>query len=740
MGEVRRGWLQQLRDRGVMRVAASYAVIGWLLLQIADVTFEPLGLPSWAMPSLIVAVVIGFPVAVVLAWFYELGDAGITRDAAPDAAPRPHVHGVRRYADVAIIGVLLVVVAVLLVRQSDLGRPPPPEKPALAVMPFANLSADASQQYFSDGLAEEVLDRLGQVPGLMVVARSSSFSLREQKLDVRQIAERLGVGAVLEGTVRREGRRLRLTAKLVDGKTGFQLWSGSFDREVSDVFAVQAELAQAVIDAIVPVARGDTHPDTLAAPPPTTSLTAYDLYLLGRSNYNSRWTGNLKKAVEQFEQALAQDPKFARAQTLLALTRVLLIDMDDEPPITPREQRVELAETAVYQALALDPKSGEAQVAYANLLRTLGREGAQAAYERAIALNPNSADAWHGYAFFLHERNEVAQSAAATRRAHELDPLAISPWMNYLGDIQRPGNKEAYKAELDRAYTAFVGNPDALRRFAITAGPAGFPLEAWKFITAAQRDGGGSGLSRSMTRVGPLGLWMPIDPQYVIDHGMRRLPDIDDPSMRAWLLSKLIAAHGRLLHEELLDDLYRQYAAVTDPNDPQLRAMQAFWYSVFERYDRAAEALEGIDPLALETWFGPSTFGLSEDQQALPALLRTWRATGRSAEADRLARDTLVRYRRERPRDPRAAPYDLWVRDAALAANEGLKDEAVELLQQAMLAADVPMDFAPELPWFRSLEGHPKYDALLRELRARIAHAREGMLALDASLPPSKRI
>ena len=170
--------LQRLRERGVLRVAASYAVIAWLLLQIADVTFEPLGVPRWVMIALITAAVLGFPVAIMLAWHFELGDRGLERDTAADAAARPVVHGLRRYADVAIIGVLLATVAALLVRQSDLGKPPPPDRPTIAVLPFANLSGDPAQEYFSDGLAQELLDRLGRVPGLAVIGRSSSFSLK----------------------------------------------------------------------------------------------------------------------------------------------------------------------------------------------------------------------------------------------------------------------------------------------------------------------------------------------------------------------------------------------------------------------------------------------------------------------------------------------------------------------------------------------------------------------------------
>ena len=228
----RRGVLSRLRERGVIRVAASYAVIAWLLLQIADVTFEPLGVPRWVMISLIAAAVLGFPVAIALAWHFELGDRGLDRDTAADAAARPAVHGLRRYADVAIIGVLLVGGGGACSSGSRTSaRPPPPASPTIAVLPFENLSGDPAQEYFSDGLAEEMLDRLGRVPGLTVMARSSSFSFKGKGLDAKTIAERLGVTTVLEGSVQRDGRRLKLTARLIDGATGRQAWSGSFDRE-----------------------------------------------------------------------------------------------------------------------------------------------------------------------------------------------------------------------------------------------------------------------------------------------------------------------------------------------------------------------------------------------------------------------------------------------------------------------------------------------------------------------------
>ena len=281
--------LSRLRERGVVRVAASYAVIAWLLLQIADVTFEPLGVPRWVMITLITAAVLGFPVAIALAWHFELGDRGLARDTAADAAARPVVHGLRRYADVAIIGVLLATVAALLVRQSDLAKPPPPDRPTIAVLPFANLSGDPAQEYFSDGLAQELLDRLGRVPGLAVIGRSSSFSFKGKALDARTIAGRLGATTILEGAVRRTGQQLRVSATLVDGDTGRTIWSQSYDRAMTDVFAVQEEVAAAVIDSIVPAVRGNG--TNAVSPAPTRDTAAYDLYLLGRAAQEARTAG-----------------------------------------------------------------------------------------------------------------------------------------------------------------------------------------------------------------------------------------------------------------------------------------------------------------------------------------------------------------------------------------------------------------------------------------------------------------
>jgi adenylate cyclase len=387
--------LQRLRERGVVRVAVSYVVIAWLTLQIADVVFEPLGIPAWAMTALVIAALAGFPIAIALAWFLEIGAHGVEVDTATVGVPRPTARGLRRYADMIVIGVLVVAVAVLAVRQSDLGKPKPPENPAIAVLPFANMSGDPEQEYFSDGLAQEVLDRLGRIPGLTVIARSSSFAYKGKDADSRTIARQLGATTLLGGSVRRDGERLRLSAQLVDGATGREIWSGTFDRRMSDVFAVQEELAGAIIDAIVPTARGEASKRPM---PLTADVKAYDLYLLGRQAQEARTGWRLRDSVSYFEQAIASDPKFAKAHAALARSLALWRYYREIPPPDDVSRR---AEAEAHAALALDPDSSEAHAALATAVRDEHPETAEREYQRALELNSNNVAALWDYVVLL---------------------------------------------------------------------------------------------------------------------------------------------------------------------------------------------------------------------------------------------------------------------------------------------------------------------------------------------------
>ena len=666
------------------------------------------------MTSLIVAAVLGFPVAIALAWFYEVGDQGVQLDTAPAGDVRPTVHGKRRYADLAIIGVLLVAVAVLLVRQSDIGKPPAPANPAIAVLPFENLSGDPQQEYFSDGLAEEVLDRLGRVPGLKVIASSSSFSFKGKHQDAKTIASQLGVTTVLEGSVRRDGRKLKVNAKLIDGQSGFQLWSGSFDREVTDIFAVQAELAAAVIDAIVPAARGDT----VAAPPPTTNLDAHDHYLLGLAGQRARTPQRLAESVAHLEQAVDLDPSYAQAHAALANSLVLLNVYSNEPSAANAPAR---AEQAAYKALALDPSLSDAHGALGNVLRGTERPGAEEEYKRALELNPNNAIVVHDYSVYLGNfASREAEAWALSDRLLELDPRSPNHWTNVLGRVLSTQGAAAYRKQFARALQIFEGDVDGLVLIGVRA-TGEFPLEAYRASLAIERAGDHTmALLASVEALTALGQY---DESIARIETVMAAPGVERLSVMPSALSA-VGLKGDFEHlEELLNDPARAHAI------PSYRyASDAFWYSVQGRYADASNSLAKAGSVHAG---GGGPMGSSLELGALPALVRLYLAEGREADAQDLTRKFHDWFRTERKGVPGQAADNVLLAGSAIVSGE--RAAAVRYLEAAMKQVPIPFLFYPQLPWFKSLEGEPGYAEVVAELERRRADILAEITALEAA-------
>jgi TolB-like protein len=722
---MRPGLIARLRERGVLRVAASYAVIAWLLLQIADVTFDPLGVPKWVMTSLIVAAVLGFPVAVALAWFYEVGDHGVQRDTAAEGAARPSVHGKRRYSDLVIIGVLLVAVAVLLVRQSDIGKPPLPASPAIAVLPFENLSGDPEQEYFSDGLAVEVLDRLGRVPGLRVIASSSSFSFKGKNQDAKTVAGQLGVTTVLQGSVRRDGRKLKVNAKLIDGSTGFQLWSGSFDREVTDIFAVQAELAAAVIDAIVPAARGDTAP----APPPTTNLDAHDHYLLGLAAQRSREVSRLSESVAHLEQAVALDPSYAQAHAALANSLLLAMGYSGGRWTGGPTDPLARAEQAAYKALALDASLSDAHGALGNVLRYAQRPGAEDEYKRALELNPNNAIVAHDYTVLLSDLpGREADANALLDRALELDPRSAIDWTNKLGRVLETEGTAAYRKQFEKAMQVFAGDADGLGVLTLAANAStGYPYEAYRLSHA---------LSHAIDRAGgdrTTAMLASLSPLIALGEYDECLARIDAIKAIGGVAAVTIAP-SEIMAAGLKGDFKRLDAALAIPDranvaDHYRYVVDAFWYSAQDRFEEAATALARAGDF--EQVPDGGVMGASLGVGALPAVVRIYDAEGREHEAQAMVARFRERLRREPGARGRDATQNVLLAEVAIAA--GQRAEAVRHLQAAMKQVPIPERLHPQLPWFRSLEGEPGYAQIVDELEQRRAAIRAQIAASDAA-------
>jgi TolB-like protein/Tfp pilus assembly protein PilF len=301
------------------------------------------------------------------------------------------------------------------------------------VLPFVDLSPQRDQEYFSDGLTEELITSLSQVPGLRVAARTSSFQFKGRNPDVHEVGRKLDVGAVLEGSVRKSGDRLRVSAQLTSVKDGYQLWSDSYDRRLADVVAVQEDVARAIVAALR--VRLAPARDSALTARPTADLQAYDLYLKGRYAWNLRTGPSLREAVSDLEQAVARDPDFARAWAALADAYLLVVPYAGGSPAEGWRK----AHAAATRALALDPASAEAytSLAYGNTIYGWNWSEAEENFRRALAADPNYATGHHWYGDFLAGRGRLAEALSEMGQARRLDPLALQiatewGWVSYL--------------------------------------------------------------------------------------------------------------------------------------------------------------------------------------------------------------------------------------------------------------------------------------------------------------------
>jgi len=358
----------------------------------------------------------------------RLGDAvGSTHTLA---VPRPR----RPIARPIAVGLTLVFLALGGYAVIRWVRPPGAAPLAsAAVLPFVDLSPQKDQEYFSDGLTEELITTLSQVPGLRVAARTSSFQFKGQSPDVHEVGRKLDVGAVLEGSVRKSGNRLRVSTQLISVKDGYQLWSDSYDRDLADVFAVQEDVARSIVAALR--VRLAPARDSALAVRPTGDLAAYDLYLKGRFAWNQRTGPALREAVSYLEEAVARDATFARAWAALADAYLLVVPYAGGSPADTWRK----AEAAARKALALDSTSAEAytSLGYGNMIYAWNWPAAEENFKRAIAADPNYATGHHWYGDFLAGRGRLPESLAEMSRAHQLDPLSRQigvewGWVSYL--------------------------------------------------------------------------------------------------------------------------------------------------------------------------------------------------------------------------------------------------------------------------------------------------------------------
>jgi TolB-like protein len=473
-------FFQELKRRNVFRVGLAYVLGAWVLLQIIDFALEVIGAPDWILQVFFLAALAGLGIALVVSWIYEVTPEGIKRESEIDRTQSVAPETGRKL-DRAIIVFLSVAVVLLLVERFTGGRAgteqaPGVDTPAelvaskdssepsgadgpvtIAVLPFVNMSSDQEQEYFSDGITEEILNRLAGIRELQVAARTSAFSFKGQNQDVREIARTLGVGNILEGSVRKAGDQVRITAQLIRASDGFHLWSEAYDRKHD----IASQIAGALQVSLGISAAQSTRPSRTVNP------EVYDLYLRARTLFRQRGA-SVVQAIDLFEQALAIDPDFAPAWAGLSHSYNVVINY-----ISP-EQAERMGDVgaksmaAAEKALELDPNLPTALHALGNnLFFALQWQRAEEHYQRAFQLDPDSTDLMEDYSAFLTYSWRIEKALQVAERMIELDPRVPIFLMNMANLQDMLGNFERRDRYVDQILeiSPELGNAQTLKLF-----------------------------------------------------------------------------------------------------------------------------------------------------------------------------------------------------------------------------------------------------------------------------------
>ena len=479
--------LTELNRRKVLRTVGAYAVAVFVVLQLMDAAVEPLRLPDWLPTLVVIVLILGFPLVFILAWQFDFTTEGVkkTRTVGLLTGTQNAVlfsmmmfgmfalgYGFYGYySNVFITGISGNPESVVT-QQREFVAP----QNSIAVLPFADLSEDGSQGYFSDGIAEEILNVLAKIDGLHVAARTSSFAFREPDKDIREIGRLLNVSTVLEGSIRKAGDRIRMTAQLINVEDGYHIWSESFDRKLDDVFAIQDEVASAIASALVASFTGLEQAPTSR----TQDLAAFEAFRTGRLHWWRRSPDELQKAITLFAKALEHDPLFAPAYAALADSWMLLAMYGNLTNMKATERAMPMIE----KALAIDPESAEAFAALGLARWQIGqRDAGESALRQAIKLNENYIPAHLWLGGLLGELGRLPEQRQVLQQAMAIDPLNELLAINFADNLASQGD---YQAGMDLLQDLVALRPDSATLLRVLSGYAirgGDLVGGWRYAS-----------------------------------------------------------------------------------------------------------------------------------------------------------------------------------------------------------------------------------------------------------------
>jgi len=460
---------EELKRRNVAKVAVLYVVFAWLILQVTDVLSSLLPVPEWTGSLVFVLLLIGCPAVLIFSWIYELTPEGLKREKDVDRS-QSITDDTGRKINVLIVVLLVLAIGVVIVDRlipeagpvpgtvvvdevtgtkpadpSELAAikfAPAPER-SVAVLPFVNMSSDPEQEYFSDGLSEELLNLLAQIPDLTVASRTSAFSFKGKDVTIAEVAETLGVAHILEGSVRKSGNQVRITAQLIDATRDVHLWSETWDRTLDNVFAIQDEIAASVVESLRVTLLGSA-PESVATDP-----EAYNLYLQGRHLEKQGSRDSMLKAVELFERALAIDPDYAPAWTGMSTAYINLAGSR----AIPRAEGYAKGREAAEKALAVDPDNADSLTSLGWIAgQYQGDYAEQARYlSQALAIAPNDESVLNSAAVLLQDLNRIDEAIRIHHYLIDRDPVSSKAYHNLAVAYYSAGDLDAAEAALDQA-------------------------------------------------------------------------------------------------------------------------------------------------------------------------------------------------------------------------------------------------------------------------------------------------
>jgi TolB-like protein/Flp pilus assembly protein TadD len=689
--------LAELKRRRVFRVMVGYGIFAFAVLQVIEPIMHGAGLPDWVLKAVLVALAVGFSVALVLAWLFDLTTQGVMRTPATTGGRGISFSGGR-------LAILLVGVGILGALPGlgwyawKRSREVPPEAgveagPSVAVLPFVNMSGDPENEYFSDGLSEEILNALAQVPGLRVPARTSAFYFKGKPQDVARIAEALHVANILEGSVRKDGGRVRITAQLVKAD-GFHLWSQSFNRELKDVLAVQDEIAAAIAGALkLQLATGAAGAARKAGF--TSNAEAYDAYLKGRQAFSDRTRPGIEKSLVHFQRAAEIDPTFAVALADAAIATVFLARGNYGSDLE-LSQAVARARPLLERARALGPDHPEVLAAEGVLAKAdFQFERALEFFDRSLALNPTNAEFHIWRNGVLEQLDRYDQVLPAFAAAVQVDPLSKVALGGYQNVLRSRGRDAEASAVIERLRG--LDESWALEALGIRAVDMGDRVAAVRNLLPAfqQERGVAYPLATALGEVGLL--------------AEARRVAVDQPATVAWATGDFDRAVA------LTEPAYRER-----PQDDLAQANHFFSVYGARHFEEAAQLAANIFRDGRGRWLGSAN---------LLAMADAARRAGRAQEA--------VRYR-----DLAARRLDLQLRAGMLprlmaADRVGLM--AYDGQDEEAAAAAIAFLDSPTCPWGREdfaiplldrIAHRPDVEAALKRLDARLATQRAEVVAL----------